>query len=230
MKSKRKTAILIPGFRLDADEFDKVMIGHLRDGQLGRGTMGVKTALELDADLIYWGGGGEARAIFNRVRNQAPMLERMFGRKVDHLFEEPPSVVGESGMRTALEMNDAFDACVQAGINNIILVSDMSHFLRCLLYLVQVRENTGMREVEINFRLSDTSFSDKRPLVAEPWTSYRRNLYALIEMILELDRLCAGNVDGVLDTVKPILDDLLRQARTGTITESIGQVLPLRKR
>ncbi len=104
--SKDKRCVLIPGYRMSANEWHHVMWGRPEDGKFGRIPKGIQAALLHNADLVYWGGGTDAQQTLEFARKCENELVGLLGDKV-RPFLHKRAHIGREGTRTTAEIAEA---------------------------------------------------------------------------------------------------------------------------
>ena len=144
----KKTAILVHGCHLQANEWEKMIWGDPKNGLLGR----VPRALELfdseKADLLYFGTGEsekdglkESEYTLSYAVEHAAELSRfskMDAPDIEKWFREV-SVSDTESQNTGEEIRLAAVECKERGIERMILVSSPTHISRCLLTAEKLR-------------------------------------------------------------------------------------------
>jgi len=127
-----KTAVIVHGYHLYADNWKELVWGHPEIGILGCASKALTIARELNAKLMIWGTGAserdglkEADYTFNFVQQHATgsMYKTLW--EVDHRFNRV-------SQNTKEEVAVASTLALQEGIERIVLVSNPTHIARCL--------------------------------------------------------------------------------------------------
>ncbi len=217
-QQRRGLGVLIPGFNRSASDWTGVMMGNLGAGILGRIPTGLKAAIENKADLVYFGGGAEAQAMLAYARGYEATLVQYLGPEVKEILNRK-SFVGTNGVKTVAEVSDALLVCNQRGLSELLIASDEGHLLRCLKYAIEQTRHLGLQHIKIGFAQSDTSCTREETLVFEGRTTYRPNLHEVAQLVMELDHLLNGNVDGIKDELLTMIGTHIKQ-RTSWTNES----------
>lgn len=156
-----RTAVLIHGCHLQADlngkKWEDIVWGLdtcMRPTLSGRGTMGVKIAIEYGAELLIFSTGAserdgvkEGRYTYDFARSLGSALADAVGlADTNYLaqFLESKSELDLESQNTREECERNFRLCAASGIKRIILVSSAWHIERCHAEALNVAER--MRE------------------------------------------------------------------------------------
>lgn len=137
---KKRTAVLIHGYDVNAPEWEWVVWGKPQDGLLGRAARGLEIACSNDVDLLYIGGGGshkdgksEAEVTYSHMCNHADELVAYDMCNSDDAARMllGRAEIDESPGNTFEEILNFMYMCDGRGIRQLILVSSPYHGPRC---------------------------------------------------------------------------------------------------
>lgn len=176
-----KTAILIHGCHLGANEWKNIVWGTPQDGIYGRASKGILLALKIHPEFVFWGTGAsekdgvrEAQYIFDYAMSRAHELQYP-GFSVDgddiREFVSAISIFDTCAQNTPEETEHAMKRCREDGVERLYLVSSPTHIARCLQSAEIIRAQGGFEGLEIFATSSDTCFANSTPkdvLIVEP--------------------------------------------------------------
>lgn len=153
-RHSEKTAILVHGCHLDADNWEHIIWGEVSSQRLGRVPHAILLAVKEDASLVVFGTGGSQRGGLKEgdftLRYMRRNLPRMYtfdkfrnaGLDVPSLAVrmEEISVCETDSRNTVEELTQAFRLFARAAIRRVILVSSGTHLPRCLRDALVVME------------------------------------------------------------------------------------------
>lgn len=153
MKTSPRTAVLIHGCHLQAGlkgkDWETIVWGDGKPTLDGRGTMGIKVALDLDAELVIFSTGAselegtkEGEYTYQYALNHLWEIAAAVGygeHEVHDLLASRPELDLES-QNTREECDRNFRLCASRGIERIVIVSSPWHIQRCHTEALKVAE------------------------------------------------------------------------------------------
>ena len=171
--SSSKVGVLIHGCHVNATGWKEIVFGN-QEGHLGRVPMGVREALEHQAQLIYWGTGAsekkgkkESRYTYDKaqgskLKDLAIRVERTPVNLSGYLSRV--SVIDEEAQNTAQEIRNAIRKCQELNIHELILVSSPTHIARCHQTALQIkRDEFSELSLKICALASQVGFFQRTP-------------------------------------------------------------------
>ncbi len=175
-----KTAVLIHGCYLQAENWENIVWGGPSIGRLGRASKGLQVARQEGANFIYWGTGAsekngikESQYTFDYAVAHCMELPEFADFNIDDIdpFFISGSFIDTESQTTLQETRSAMKMCMEKGIKRLILVSSPTHIARCLQSAEIVRYSGWFMGLEVFAVASDTCYKDSIPndvLIVEP--------------------------------------------------------------
>ncbi len=179
MNQKSKVAVLIHGCHLQADlngkTWEEIVWGDKKRATLeGRGTMGLKIAMEHDANLIIFSTGASEREGMKEgemTYRYALLRSEYIADAIGCTEQEVRSFVSGRGQldlesqNTREECERNLALCISLNINRIILVSSPWHIQRCLTEALKVAETMRNRGEMVPSILAASSYGGTEGIV-----------------------------------------------------------------
>jgi len=168
-----RTAVLVHGCHGEAADWSKIMFGTkdiVGRKLLGRAPRGILVAVELQAELVIWGGVSTMKRCFGFVELWEGLSKevRDIAKGIDHYFDAKSRTTKE-------EIENAAMYTRLRDIERLVLVSSPTHIVRCYqTALVHLWNRPGYEKLWKNLCAfqSDTCYEGATPndvVVFEPW-------------------------------------------------------------
>lgn len=163
--------VLIPGYHLKADQWEKVVFGEIENKRLGRVSTAIEEAIKRKAAFIFWGAGGSEtetglkESQYTYQQATGPKLKQLawhVKQDPDELYKylQRVSFIETSAKDTAAEIKSAVQECEMRGIKELILVSSPTHLPRCMKEAALLKEQNPELSITFYGRASDTCFAN----------------------------------------------------------------------
>lgn len=168
----KKTAVLIHGLHLQANEWERLVWGDLKNSIIGNIPRGIKLAIENNADLIYFGSGAsekngkkESEVTLESAKSRLEELASYVDMEEQALQEilDKKSYCDTVAKDTKEEINNFLDLCLEKNITNVIFVPFASQApIAMRRVLAAVLENPKYFKFKDSFQVipSDTRYKD----------------------------------------------------------------------
>lgn len=192
-----KTAIVVHGYHLYADQWEKLVWGKPEYGVFGCASKALTVAHEQKTDFMIWGTGAserngmkEAEYTFRFAQYKATGLMLRALKNCKHHIDT-------TSQNTKEEIAVAFAFALQEDIKRIVLVSNPTHIARCLqMALIHCWEHPEYNLLQSNLTVavSDVCWVDSNPgdvVIFEPphrGDQPKRQTHALAKAVMEISK------------------------------------------
>lgn len=197
-----RTAVLVHGIHLYADNWKDVVWGNLEIGILGSVPKALVTACELDAKYMIWGTGASER---DGLKEADYTFKFAMDNADAYMFTSLGNFkhhIDRISRNTKEEIANAAKFAIENGIERLVLVSNPTHIARSIQ--TALTHFDGHREYDILRRnltvaVSDVCFADSVPgdvVIFEPphrGDQPKRNTHKLAGAVIELSRKGGNN-------------------------------------
>lgn len=134
-----KAAVIVHGFHLHADDWERIVWGDPRHGVYGRASAGLREALRFDAAFVIFGTGASfkdgmseaehVRAIARRRIHEMPEFARM-GKAAAESWLDAHALLETTAVNTRTEIEADARIALAQGCDTLVLVSSPVHIMR----------------------------------------------------------------------------------------------------
>lgn len=166
-----RTAVLIHGLHVDSKDWEHLVWGDPRAGQLGRAARGIVEAANSYARLIFWGTGASQkdglkeseytkRLALSRLDELMSHIHTFTDVEVLRQYVESVSFTDTVTQNTAQEAKAALVRCREIDIEQMTMVSTPSHLPRCFRDARKAAKELGMT-IKLYATDADTFYPDE---------------------------------------------------------------------
>ncbi len=159
-----RTAVHVHGCHLSTIGWELIVLGDPGTGLLGQAAKGLDVAIQLGAEVMFWGTGSserdglkESRYTFECLRAIPDMAEKL--GKFEHIFDEVSH-------NTRAELECTASRAFLRDIERLWLVSNPTHIARCIntaLMVLQAEPRYDKLLRNIGVAVSDVCYPGKTP-------------------------------------------------------------------
>lgn len=184
-----RTAVIVHGLHLQAQNwfeiaFGKLEQGKLKKGKLGRIPAGIMAALDYGAELVIWSTGAsqkdgllEAEYTHKTAIEHIDVLTTFFEEETLYTPAEVQSVLHErstfdtTSQNTVEELRNITSFCEGRDIEQLVMVSSPTHMARCFQEYMNVRYERPDLRLRLALASADTCYKGSVPsdvIIVEP--------------------------------------------------------------